>query len=125
MSKFPPPYPHQVVSDWIATNDVHVLADFVEREPLDITWGNDLSPLDYDVCARRARKMQAETIAAVSRIIGTAISQVVSNIIGSLRDHWRTRRQIEQLSRLSPRLLDDAGIPREIQVRIRTRQTHS
>lgn len=98
----------------MATNDAHALADSVEREPLGITWNDDLNPLDYGVCARRTCKMQAETIAAVSRIIGTAISQIVSNIIDSLRDRWRTRRQIGQLSRLSPRLLDDAGIPREI-----------
>ena len=124
MTKLPSPYPHQVVSDWIAANDVHVLTDSVEREPLDITRDNDLSRFDYDVSTRRARKMQANAIAAVNRIIGTAISQTVSNIIGSLRDHWRTRRQIQRLSYLTPRVLDDIGISSEIRARARALQAY-
>jgi uncharacterized protein YjiS (DUF1127 family) len=125
MTRLPSAYPHQVVSDWIAANDVHVLADSVEKKLMDVTWGDYSSLPDYDVSTRRARKMQAEAIAAISRTIGKAIGRVVSNSISSLGSHWCTRRQIERLSRLSPRLLDDAGIPREIQVRIRVRQTHS
>ena len=68
--------------------------------------------------------MQAEAIAAVGRTIGTAIGRVVSNTIGSLRDRWRTRRQIERLSYFTPRLLDDIGIPHDIQVRVRALQAH-
>ena len=63
MTRLPSPYPHQVVADWIAANDVHVLTDSVERRPRDIRRVEVPSPLDYDVCARRARKMQAEAIA--------------------------------------------------------------
>jgi uncharacterized protein YjiS (DUF1127 family) len=121
MTRLPPTYPHQVVSDWIAANDAHVLADSAERRLMDITWGDYSSLPDYDVSTRRARKMQAEAIAGISEAIG----RIVSNAISSLGGHWRNRRQIERLSRLSPRLLDDAGIPHEIQARIRARHTHS
>ena len=124
MTRLPPPYPHQVVADWIAANDVHVLTDSVERRPRDIRRVEVPSPLDYDVCARRARKMQAEAIAAVGRTLRTGIGRVASNIIDSLRDRWRTRRQIERLSCLTPRLLDDIGVPHDIQVRIRDLQAH-
>ena len=122
MTRLPPLYPHQVVADWIAANDVHVLTDSVERRPRDIGRVEVPSPLDYDVCARRARKMQAEAIAAVGRTLRTGIGRVASNIIDSLRDRWRTRRQIERLSYLTPRLLDDIGVPQDIQVRIRDLQ---
>ena len=92
MTRLPSPYPHQVVADWIAANDdnAHVLS--VVRTPRNFTPVDGPSPLDYDVATRRARKMQAEAIAAVSRTIGTAIGRIVSNTIGSLRDHLRTRR---------------------------------
>ena len=122
MTRLPPPYPHQVVSDWIEANDVHVLTDSVERTLLDITWGDYPSPLDYDVSTRRARKMQAEAIAAVGRSIGKIISRVVANAITSFHGHWRTQRQIARLSHLPPRLLDDIGIPHDDQVRIRVLQ---
>ena len=125
MTRLPPAYPHQVVSDWIAANDVHVLTDSVEKKLIDVTWDDYSSLLDYDVSTGRARKMQANVIAAISRTIGKAIGRIVSNTISSLGGHWRTRRQIERIPRLSPRLLDDAGIPHEIQGRIRARQSHS
>jgi hypothetical protein len=67
MARLPPSYPHQVVADWIGANDIHVPTDSVERPLLDVTSGNRPNPLDYDVYTRRARKMQAETIAAVGR----------------------------------------------------------
>ncbi len=124
MARLPSPYPHQVVADWIAANDVHVLTDAVKRRPRDIARVEGSSPLDYDVCARRARKMQAEAIAAIGRTIGTGVGRAVSNTIDSLRDRWRTRRQIERLSYLTPRLLDDIGVPHDIQVRIRDLQSH-
>ena len=124
MTRLPPPYPHQVVADWIAANDVHVLTDSVERRPRDIGRVEVPRPLDYDVCARRARKMQAEAIAAVGRTLRTGIGRVASNIIDSLRDRWRTRRQIERLSCLTPRLLDDIGISHEIRARVWALQAH-
>ena len=79
-----------MVADWIAANDVHVLTDSVERTLLDVTWSDSPSTLDYDVCTRRARKMQAEAIAAVGRTIGTAIGRIVSNTTSYLRNHWHT-----------------------------------
>ena len=124
MTRLPSPYPHQVVADWIAANDdnAHVLS--VVRTPPNFTPVDGPSPIDYDVATRRARKMQAEAVAAVARTISKRISRVVSNAIGSLRDHWRTRRQIERLSYLTPRLLDDMGIPHDIQIRVRALRTH-
>ena len=123
MTRLPPPYPHQVVANWIAANDVHVLPDFVESALPDVTWVDQPSPLDYDVCTRRARKIQAEAIAVLSRTISKKIGRAISNTIGSLRDHWHTRRQIERLSYLTPRLLDDMGLPHDIQVRVLALQT--
>ena len=124
MTRLPSPYPHQVVADWIAANDdnAHVLS--VVRTPRNFTPVDGPSPLDYDVAARRARKMQAQAIAAVSRTIGTAIGRIVSNTIGSLRDHFRTRREIQRLSYLTPRVLDDIGISHEIRARARALQAH-
>ena len=124
MTRLPSPYPHQVVADWIAANDdnAHVLS--VVRTPRNFTPVVGPSPLDYDVATRRARKMQAEAIAAVSRTIGTAIGRIVSNTIGSLRDQFRTRRAIQRLSYLTPRVLDDIGISPEIRARARTLQAH-
>ncbi len=114
MTRLPSPYPHQVVADWIAANDdnAHVLS--VVRTPRNFTPVDGPSPLDYDVATRRARKMPAE---AVARTISKRISRVVSNAIGSLRDNWRTQRQIQRLSYLTPRVLDDIGISHEIRAR--------
>ena len=117
MTRLPSPYPHQVVADWIAANDdnAHVLS--VVRTPRNFTPVDGPSPLDYDVATRRARKMQAEAVAAIARTISKRIGRVVSNAIGSLRDHWRTQRQIQRLSYLTPRVLDDIGISHEIRAR--------
>ena len=126
MTRLPSPYPHQVVADWIAANDdnAHTPVLSVVRTPGNFTQIDGPSPLDYDVATRRARKMQAEAIAAVSGTIGTAIGRVVSNTIGSLRDHFRTRREIPRLSYLTPRMLDDIGISQEMRARARALQAH-
>ena len=124
MTRLPSPYPHQVVADWIAANDdnAHVLS--VVRTPRNFTPVDGPSPLDYDVATRRARKTQAEAVAAVARTISKRIGRVVSNAIGSLRDNWRTQRQIQRLSYLTPRVLDDIGISHEIRARARALQAH-
>ena len=124
MTRLPSPYPHQVVADWIAANDdnAHVLS--VVRTPRNFTPVDGPSPFDYDVATRLSRKAQAEAIAAVTRTIGKSIGRVVLNTIGSLRDHLRTRRQIQRLSYLTPRLLDDIGISHEIRARVRALQAH-
>ena len=116
MKRLPSLYPHQVVANWIAANDdnAHVLS--VIRTPRNITQIDGPNPFDYDVCPRRARKVQAKAIAVVGHTIGTAI--------GSLRDHWRTRREIQRLSYLTPRVLDDIGISHEIRARARALQVH-
>ena len=126
MTRLPSPYSHQVVADWIAANDDHAHAPVlsVVRTPRNITQDDGPSPFDYDVATRRARKAQAEAIASVGRTIGTAIGRIVTNAIASLRNHWHTRRQIERLSYLTPRLLDDIGISYEIRARARALQAH-
>ena len=126
MTRLPSPYPHQVVANWIAANDdnAHAPALSVVRTPRNFAQIDGPSLLDYDVATRRARKMQAEAIAAVSRTIGTAIGRIVSNTIGSLRDHFRTRREIQRLSYLTPRVLDDIGISHEIRARARALQAY-
>ena len=117
MTRLPSPYPHQVVADWIAANDdnAHVLS--VVRTPRNFTPVDGPSPLDYDVATRRARKAQAEAIAAVAQTISKSIGRVVSSSLGSLRDHWHTQQQIQRLSYLTPRVLDDIGISHEIRAR--------
>ena len=119
MTRLPSPYPHQVVANWIAANDdnAHAPVLSVVRTPRNFTPVNGPSPLDYDVATRRARKAQAEAIAAVGHTIGTAIGRIVSSALESLRDHFRTRREIQRLSYLTPRMLDDIGISHEIRVR--------
>ena len=124
MTRLPSPHPHQVVANWMAANDDNAHALSVIRTPRNITQIDDPNPFDYDVCARRARKMQAEAIAVVGHTIGTAIGRIVSNTISSLCDHLRTRRQIERLSYLTPKLLDDIGLPHNIQIRARALQAH-
>ena len=126
MTRLPSPYPHQVVADWIAANDDHAHAPVlsVVRTPRNITQDDGPSPFDYDVATRRARKMQAEAGAAGARTISKRIGRVVSNAIGSLRDNWRTQRQIQRLSYLTPRVLDDIGISHEIRARARALQVH-
>jgi uncharacterized protein YjiS (DUF1127 family) len=126
MTRLPSPYPHQVVANWIAANDdnAHAPVLSVVRTPRNFTQIDGPSPLDYDVATRRARKMQAEAVAAASRTIGTAIGRIVSNTIGSLRDHFRTRREIQRLSYLTPRILDDIGISHEIRARVRALQAY-
>ena len=124
MKRLSSSYPHQVATDWIAANDdnAHVLS--VVRTPRNFTPVDGPSPLDYDVATRRARKMQAEAVAAVARTISKRIGRVVSNVIGALRDNWRTQRQIQRLSYLTPRVLDDIGISHEIRARAQALQAH-
>ena len=126
MTRLPSPYPHQVVADWMAANDdnAHAPVLSVVRTPRNFTPVDGPSPFDYDVATRLSRKAQAEAIAAVTRTIGKSIGRVVLNTIDSLRDHLRTRRQIQRLSYLTPRLLDDIGISHEIRARARALQAH-
>ena len=122
MTRLPSPYPHQVVANWIAANDdnAHAPVLSVVRTPRNFTQIDGPSPLDYDVATRRARKMQAEAIDTIS----TAIGRIVSNTIGSLRDQFHTRREIQRLSYLTPRVLDDIGISHEIRARARALQAY-
>ena len=124
MTRLPSPYPHQVVANWIAANDdnAHGRVLSVVRTPRNITQIDDSSPFDYDVAARRARKMQAEAIALVALTISKRIGRVFSSTLGSLNDYFRTRREIQRLSYLTPRLLDDIGISHDIRARAQALQ---
>ena len=146
MTRLPSPYPHQVVANWIAANDDHAHApvlSFVEKTsspiekssiaaepthlestPQNITQDDGLSPFDYEWPYVPARKMQAEAIVVVGHIISKRIGSVVSRTIGSLRNYFRTRREIQRLSYLTPRVLDDIGISHEIRARARALQAH-
>ena len=58
MTRLPLPYPHQVVADWIAANDVHVLKD--AQKPLITAFDNtNLDLFDYSLASHRARKAEA------------------------------------------------------------------
>jgi uncharacterized protein YjiS (DUF1127 family) len=126
MNMSPSPYPHQVVANWIAANDdnAHSPVLSVVRTQRNFTQIDGPSLLDYDVATRRARKAQAEAIAKVARTIGKRIGGGVSSTICSLRDYFRTRQQIERLSYLTPRVLDDIGISPALQARARALQAH-
>ena len=117
MTRLPLPYPHQVVADWIAANDVHVLKD--AQKPL-ITAVDDtsLDLFDYSLATRRARKAQAEAVAQVFSALGRAIKRLLvvtlPNLIGSFRSQLKAshekRRAIAALSGLSTDMLKDIGI---------------
>ena len=126
MTRLPSPYPHQVVADWIAANDdnAHAPVLSVVKTPRNSIPVDGPSPFDYDVTTRRARRAQSEAIATISHTIGAAIGRVVSNTMGSLHNHWHTRRLIQRMSYLTPRLLDDMGVPHDIQSRVRALQAH-
>jgi uncharacterized protein YjiS (DUF1127 family) len=135
-----------VVANWIAANDdnadapvlsvvektsppienssIAAAPTHLESTPQNITQDDARSLFDYDVATRRARKAQAEAIVAVGHTIGTAIGRIVSSALESLRDHFRTRREIQRLSYLTPRMLDDIGISHEIRARVRAFQAY-
>ena len=117
MTRLPLPYPHQVVADWIATNDVHVLKD--AQKPM-ITAFDDtnLDLFDDSLATRRARKAQAEAAAQVFSALGRAIKRLLvvtlPSLIGSFRSQLKAshhkRRAIAALSGLSTDMLKDIGI---------------
>ena len=117
MTRLPLPYPHQVVTDWIAANDVHVLKD--AQKPL-ITAFDDknLDLFDYSLATRRAQKAQAEVVVQVFSVLGRAIKHfwvaTLPSFIGSYRSQLKAshekRRAIASLSDLSTHELKDIGI---------------
>ena len=117
MTRLPLPYPHQVVADWIAANDIHVLKD--AQKPL-ITAFDDtsLDLFDYSLASRRAHKAQAVAVAQVFSALGRAIKRLwvatLPSFIGSYRSQLKAshekRRAIAALSGLSTDMLKDIGI---------------
>jgi uncharacterized protein YjiS (DUF1127 family) len=126
MNRLPSHYPDQAVANWTAANDdnAHAPVLSVVRKLPNFAQIDGPSPFDYDVATLRARKAQAEAIAAVSRTISKSIVRVVSSTLDSLRDYFRTRREIQRLSYLTPRMLDDIGVSHEIRARARALQVH-
>ena len=113
MTRLPLSYPHQVVADWIAANDVHVLKD--AQKPL-ITAVDDtsLDLFDYSLATRRARKAQAQAFSALGRAIKRLLVATLPSLIGSFRSQLKAshekRRAIAALSGLSTDMLKDIGI---------------
>ena len=113
MTRLPLSYPHQVVADWIAANDVHVLKD--AQKPL-ITAVDDtsLDLFDYSLATRRARKAQAQVFSALGRAIKRLLVATLPSLIGSFRSQLKAshekRRAIAALSGLSTDMLNDIGI---------------
>ena len=117
MARLPLPYPHQVVADWIAANDVHVLKD--AHKPLITAFDDtDLDLFDYSLTTRRARNALAETAAQVFSARGRAIKRLwvatLPSLMGSFRSQLKAshekRRAIAALSGLSTHELKDIGI---------------
>ena len=117
MTRLPLPYPHQVVADWIAANDVHVLKD--TQKPLYNAFDDtNLDLSDYALASRRAHKAQAEAVAQVFSSLGRAIKRLLvatlPSLIGSFRSQLKAshekRRAIAALSGLSTDMLNDIGI---------------
>ena len=117
MTKTPSLIPHQVIADWIQTNDVHVLKDV--QKPLITTFDDtNLDLFDYSLATRRARKAQAEAVAQVFSALGRAIKRLwvatLPSLMGSFRSQLKAshekRRAIAALSDLSTHELKDFGI---------------
>ena len=117
MTKTPSFIPHQVIADWIQTNDVHVLKDV--QKPLITTFDDtNLDLFDYSLASRRAHKAQAEAVAQVFSPLGRAIKRLLvatlPSLIGSFRSQLKAshekRRAIAALSGLSTDMLKDIGI---------------
>ena len=113
MTRLPLSYPHQVVADWIAANDVHVLKD--AQKPL-VTAVDDtsLDLFDYSLATRRARKAQAQAFSALGRAIKRLLVATLPSLMGSFRSQLKAshekRRAIAALSGLSTDMLKDIGI---------------
>ena len=117
MTKTPSLIPHQVIADWIQSNDVHVLKS--PQKPL-ITAFDDtnLDLFDYSFASRRAHKAQAEAVAQIFSPLGLAIKRLLvvtlPSLVGSFRRQLKTshekRRAIAALSGLSTGMLKDIGI---------------
>ena len=117
MTKAPSLIPHQVIADWIQSNDDHVLTD--APKPVVTTFdGTDFDTFDYSFVSRRARKAQAGAISAVFGSIGrkakwvfsTTVPKITNIVLVYIRAERKRRRALRELYHLSPEILRDIGL---------------
>ena len=77
MTKAPSLIPHQVIADWIQSNDDHVLKD-APKPVVTAFDGTNFDTFDYSFVSRQARKAQAEAISAVFGSIGRKAKWVLA-----------------------------------------------
>ena len=117
MTKAPTLIPHQVIADWIQSNDVHVLRDAPKPE-ITAFDNTEFDTFDYTFVSRQARKAQAEAIGLVfggigqiiKRFFGVAVPDMSNSFLVFSRAKRRRRRALRELYQLSPRMLRDIGL---------------
>lgn len=117
MTKNPPFIPHQVIADWIQSNDDHVLRDAPKPE-ITAFDNTEFDTFDYSFVSRQARKAQAEAIGLVfggigqkiKRFFGVAVPDMSNGFRVFIRAKRRRRRALRELYQLSPRMLRDIGL---------------
>ena len=117
MTKAPPLIPHQVITDWIQSNDVHVLRD--APKPVITAFDNtEFDTFDYAFVSRQARKAQAEAISLVfggigqkvKKFFGVVVPDMSNSFLVYIRAKRRRRRALRELYQLSPGMLRDIGL---------------
>ena len=117
MTKTPPFIPHQVIADWIQSNDDHVLKD-VPKHVITTLDNTEFDTSDYTFVSRQARKAQAEAIGLVfggigqkiKRFFGVAVPDMSNGFRVFIRAKRRRRRALRELYQLSPGMLRDIGL---------------
>ena len=117
MTKAPSLIPHQVIADWIQSNDDHVLKD-APKPVITAFDGTDFDTFDYSFVSRQARKAQAEAISAVFGSIGrkakwvfsTTVPKITNIVLVYIRAERKRRRALRELYHLSPEILRDIGL---------------
>ena len=117
MTKNPPFIPHQVIADWIQSNDDRVFKD-VPKHVITTFDNTEFDTSDYTFVSRQARKAQAEAIGLVfggigrkiKRFFGVAVPDMSNSFRVFIRAKRRRRRALRELYQLSPGMLRDIGL---------------
>ena len=117
MTKNPPFIPHQVIADWIQSNDDRVFKD-VPKHVITTFDNTEFDTSDYTFVSRQARKAQAEAIGLVfesigqkvKRFFGVAVPDMSNSFRVFIRAKRRRRRALRELYQLSPAMLRDIGL---------------
>jgi uncharacterized protein YjiS (DUF1127 family) len=117
MTKNPPFIPHQVIADWIQSNDDHVLKD-VPKHVITTLDNTEFDTSDYTFVSRQARKAQAEAIGLVfggigekvKRFFSVAVPDMSNSFLVYIRASRRRRRALSELYQLSEGVLRDIGL---------------